>query len=136
MIDRSCSCVLAMTEPGQGCEPLGGAVCPGEKAYDISPMISEKKRKKKNPHFLMSFCSMSIENVIVCTHTNACGRMGKIGQLCVGQNPRTMVPGVKAHTSTATSSLPLITESLFFGVTMYAARRQSPASSGGLASGQ
>lgn len=66
-------CVFfSMTVPGQSSKPLGGAVRPWEKAHDISPMISE--RKKKVPLFFLRmscFCTMSTENVLVFIHIHA-----------------------------------------------------------------
>lgn len=122
MIAHSCACVFSMTAPGQGCEPLGGAMGSGEKAYDIPPMISKKKRK--NPLFLMRcFCSVSTENATLSTY----GHMHEYvlyQPSLQGENVNCSAP--KREGEADIVNFPFVAESqLSLGV-ISRARRQSP----------
>jgi hypothetical protein len=66
-----------MTVPGQSSKPRGGAMCPWEKAHDISLMISKKKRKK---FFFFSY-ELFLYNVnrkCPCVYSYPCMNMEKI----------------------------------------------------------
>lgn len=116
MIDHSCACFLSMTAPGQGSEPLGGAVRPGEKAYDISPMISKKKRKKPSFSYELFLLSVNRECPSVYTYRCLHENVHSLPAL-QGENLNCTAPKSEGYQlvalSTSTSSFPLITESQF-----------------------